>query len=284
MGLLEGRKALVLGASSGIGWRIAERYAEEGADLIVAARREDRLGQLVRKTGGIAVRCDVSDDGQVRALADAALERWGRIDVAVNSAGLNGPGYIRDLEPAYLQKIASVLFFGFYYFMRHMGNAMAGSGGGSLINVTSATALMVPEGNAAYSGCKAAINFATKMAALEYGPDQVRVNALAPTFVPTEMNHYGGMTPTDETHVAFDEELPIVKGFLDETPLARITTVDECADVAVFLGSALSSSITGHVIPVDNGNNLLRLPRWGAPRRRRDAAARPGGGADPGRT
>jgi 3-oxoacyl-[acyl-carrier protein] reductase len=83
------------------------------------------------------------------------------------------------------------------------------------------------------------------------------------------MNFYGGMKPTDETHVEFDEESPIAQGFLDETPLARIITVDECADVAVFLGSDMSSSITGHVIPVDGGNNLCRLPRWSPPRRRR---------------
>ena len=185
MGLLDGKKAVVLGASSGIGWRIAERFAEEGAELIVAARREDKLENLVNKIGGVAIRCDVSDDSQVKALADAALERWGRIDVAVNSAGLSGPGHIRDLTPEFLQEIAAVLFFGFYYFMRHMGNAMAATGGGSLINITSATAIMVPDGNAAYSGCKAGINFASKMAALEYGPDQVRVNALAPSFVPT---------------------------------------------------------------------------------------------------
>jgi 3-oxoacyl-[acyl-carrier protein] reductase len=80
------------------------------------------------------------------------------------------------------------------------------------------------------------------------------------------MNAYGGMKPTDETHVEFDEELPIVRGFLDETPLGRITTVDECADVAVFLGSDMSSAVTGHVIPVDSGNNLCRLPRWSTPR------------------
>jgi 3-oxoacyl-[acyl-carrier protein] reductase len=86
------------------------------------------------------------------------------------------------------------------------------------------------------------------------------------------MNMYGGMTPIDETRVELDEELPIVKGFLDETPLARIITVDECADVAVFLGSDMSSSITGHVIPVDGGNNLCRLPRWGPPRRRKSEA------------
>ena len=275
MGLLEGKKAVVLGASSGIGWRTAERFAEEGAELIVAARREERLEKLVDKIGGVAKRCDVSDDSQVKALTDAALDRWGRIDVAVNSAGINGPGYIRDLTPEFLQEVAAVQFFGFYYFMRHMGNAMAATGGGSIVNMTSATAIMVPDGNAAYSGCKAGINFVSKIAALEYGPDQVRVNALAPSFVPTEINFFGGLKPTDETHVEIDEDSPIVQGFLDETPLARIITVDECADVAVFLASDMSSSITGHVIPVDGGNNLLRLPRWTPPRRRKDPTGSP---------
>jgi 3-oxoacyl-[acyl-carrier protein] reductase len=164
--------------------------------------------------------------------------------------------------------VAAVQFFGFYYFMRHMGNAQAASGGGSLINVTSATAILVPEGIAAYSGCKAGINFVIKIAAREYGVDQVRVNALAPSFVPTAMNAYGGMTPIDDSHVEIDEEGPIAQAFLDLTPLARIITVDECADVAVFLASDLSAAITGHVIPVDGGNHLTTFPMIGPPRRR----------------
>jgi NAD(P)-dependent dehydrogenase (short-subunit alcohol dehydrogenase family) len=266
--LLEGKKTLVLGASSGIGWRIAERFAEEGAEVLVAARRVDKLEKLASQIGGTALACDVSDDAQVRALADAAMERWGRIDAAVNSAGLNLPAMIRDLTPEILHQVAAVQFFGFYYFMRHMGNAQAASGGGSLINVTSATAIMVPEGIAAYSGCKAGINFVIKIAAREYGVDQVRVNALAPSFVPTAMNAYGGMTPTDDSHVEIDEELPIAQAFLDQTPLARIITVDECADVAVFLASDLSTAITGHVIPVDGGNHLTTFPSFGPKRRR----------------
>jgi 3-oxoacyl-[acyl-carrier protein] reductase len=266
--LLDGKKTVVLGASSGIGWRIAERFAEEGAEVLVAARRVEKLERLASEIGGTTQRCDVSDDAQVQALAAAAMERWGRIDAAVNSAGLNMPAAIRDLTPEILHEVAAVQFFGFYYFMRHMGNAQAASGGGSLINVTSATAIMVPENIAAYSGCKAGINFVIKIAAREYGPDQVRVNALAPSFVPTAMNAYGGMTPIDDSHVEIDEEGPVAQAFLDQTPLARIITVDECADVAVFLASDLSTAITGHVIPVDGGNHLTTFPRFGPPRRR----------------
>ena len=266
--LLDGKVAVVLGASSGIGWCIAERFASEGAKVVVAARRRDRLDQLAERIGGFAVRCDVSDDESVRALAEAARDRYGRVDVAVNSAGLNLPSPIRDVTPAILHEVAGVQFFGFFYFMRHLGNLMAAGGGGSLVNVTSATAILVPEGIAPYSGCKAGINFVTKIAAREYGPDQVRVNALAPSFVPTAMNAFGGMSLIDDCRVAIDESSPVAAAFLEETPLDRIVTVDDCADVALFLASDLSRSITGTIIPVDGGNHLARLPSFG-PRRRR---------------
>ena len=268
MGLLQDKVAVVLGASSGIGWRVAERFAEEGARVVVAARRRENLEKLAARIGGLATVCDVSDFEAVAALAKTTLDEFGRVDVAVNSAGLNRPSLIRTLTPELLEEVAAVQFFGFYYFMRHFCNAMADAGGGSLVNVTSATAIAVPEGLSPYSGCKAGINFVTKIAAREYGPDQVRVNALAPSFVPTAMNGYGGMTPVDESRVEIDESAPIAQAFLDETPLARITTVDECADVALFLASDLSSAVTGQILPVDGGNHLTRLPRFGPPRRR----------------
>jgi 3-oxoacyl-[acyl-carrier protein] reductase len=266
--LLENKIAVVLGASSGIGWAIAERFAEQGAKVVVAARRLENLEKLAAKIDGVAVRCDGSDFDQLASLAETTVERFGGVDVAVNSAGLNKPSPIKDVTPEVLHEVAAVQFFGFYYFMRHFCNAMAASGGGSLVNVTSATAIAVPVGISPYSGCKAGINFVTKVAAREYGPDQVRINALAPSFVPTAMNAFGGMKPIDEARVEIDEEAPIAQAFLDETPLARIITVDECADVALFLASELSSSITGQVLPVDGGNHLCRLPSFGPPRRR----------------
>jgi 3-oxoacyl-[acyl-carrier protein] reductase len=267
--LLEDKVAVVLGASSGIGWAIAERFAEQGARVVVAARRIENLEKLAARIDGVAVRCDGSDFDQLEALARTTLDRFGTIDVAVNSAGHNRPSPIKDITPEIMHEVAGIQFFGATYFMRHFCNAMAKTGGGSLVNITSATAIAVPISLAPYAGCKAGINFVTKIAAREYGPDQVRVNALAPSFVPTAMNAFGGMKQVDEARVEIDEELPIAQGFLDETPLARIITVDECADVALFLASHLSSSITGQVIPVDGGNHLCRLPSFGPPPRRR---------------
>jgi 3-oxoacyl-[acyl-carrier protein] reductase len=266
--LLENRVAVVLGASSGIGWAIAERLAEHGARVVVAARRLENLEKLAARIHGVAVQCDGSSFSELETLANSTLDRFGSIDIAINSAGLNRPSPIKDITPDIMEEVAAIQFLGATYFMRHFCNAMAASSGGSLINVTSATAIAVPIALAPYAGCKAGINFITKIAAREYGPDQVRVNALAPSFVPTAMNGFGGMTSIDEARVEIDENAPIAQGFLDETPLDRIITVDECADVALFLASDLSSSMTGQIIPVDGGNHLCRLPNFGPPRRR----------------
>jgi 3-oxoacyl-[acyl-carrier protein] reductase len=260
MGLLDGKVGVVLGASSGIGWAIAEHFADEGAEMIIASRRMSQLEKLSKQIDAMPLRCDVSEFDDVKALADAAINRWGRIDFSVNSAGVNRPSLIADVTPELLHEVAAVQFFGAFYFMRHFGNAHAAHGGGSLINITSATAIMIPIGLSPYSSCKAAAHFVTKVAAREYGHAQVRVNALAPTFVPTAMNNYGGMVPIDDARVDIRDDNPIAKAFIDETPLGRITTVDDCADVAVFLASDLSASMTGQVIPVDCGNHLMRLP------------------------
>ena len=260
MGLLDGKVGVVLGASSGIGWRIAERYAAEGAELIVAARRMENLEKLASLTGAVARRCDATEDNELKALADFAIERYGRMDFAVNSSGVHRSATIRDLTPEILTEVAATQFFGAHYFIRHFANAMADHGGGSLIPVTSATAVMPGEGLGAYSSCKAGINFLIQIAAVEYGAQNVRVNGLAPGFVPTAMNGYGGGKPLNEADVDLPDDAPSARAFLEETPLKRIITVDDCADVALWLASDLSRSMTGQLMLVDGGNNLLRLP------------------------
>ena len=260
MSLLAGKNVVILGASSGIGWRIAEVFAEEGANQVIAARRTDNLEKLAAQTGATVRRCDITDHDDVKALVDFSVETMGSVDVAINSAGLNKAALIRDITPEMLEEITKIDFWGAYWFMKHFGAWMADHGGGNIINITSTTAILVPLGQAAYSGSKAGINFVTKIAAREFGPDKVRVNALAPTFVPTAMNNYGGLKPVDEARVDMSEETSITLAYADESALKRVTTIDDCANVALFLASDLSSSITGQIIPVDNGNHLKRLP------------------------
>lgn len=261
MGILDGKVGVIIGASSGIGWRMAERFIEEGAQVIVAARRMDNLEKLAAQTGAIPMRCDITRHDDVKAVADAAVKRWGRIDFSINSSGVVRPAMIADLTPEGIKEVTDVQLNGSFYFLKHFGNAHAATGGGSVISVTSTTAVLVPVGISSYSGCKAAMHFVTKIAAREYGHAKVRFNCLAPTFVPTAMNSYGGMTPIDETRVDMStQNTPIGIAFIKESPLGRITTVDDCADVALFLASDLSSSMTGQTLPVDCGNHLMRLP------------------------
>jgi 3-oxoacyl-[acyl-carrier protein] reductase len=252
---------VVLGASSGIGWRIAERFAEEGAEQVIAARRVANLEKLAGRIGRATPRqLDIADHDAVGELAAWCLDQWGRIDVVVNSAGIAAFSMIRDLTPELMQEVIDVDYLGAFWAMKHFCAAMADHGGGSFINVTSATAILVPIGLSPYSGAKAGVNFATRIAAREFGQAHVRVNAIAPTFVPTAMNNYGGMTPIDESRVDHTSETFLSQAFASESALGRITTVDDCANVALFLASDLSSSVTGSIIPVDNGNCLMRLP------------------------
>ena len=273
MTLLTNKRVVILGASSGIGWRIAELFAEHGAQQVVAARRVDNLEKLAATTGAVARRCDITDHDDVKALVDFAVDTMGGIDVAINSAGLNKKSLIRDMTPELLEEITKIDFWGAYWFMKHFGAQMADAGnGGSMINITSTTAILVPVQQAAYSGCKAGINFVTKIAAREYGAQGVRVNALAPTFVPTAMNDFGGLAPVDEARVDMSAETPTTQAFIRESALQRVTTVDDCANVALYLASDLSSSTTGQIIPVDNGNHLMRLPD--STRKERDVSLR----------
>ena len=178
MGLLEHKTAVVLGASSGIGWRIAERFAEEGAELVIAARRMEKLEKLADKIGNATPRSvDIADHDAVGELAAWCLDRWGHIDVVVNSAGIAAFSMIRDLTPELMRETIDVDYLGAFWAMKHFCSAMADNGGGSFINVTSATAILVPIGLSPYSGAKAGINFVTRIAAREFGTSNVRVNA-----------------------------------------------------------------------------------------------------------
>ncbi|HSN11356.1 MAG TPA: SDR family NAD(P)-dependent oxidoreductase, partial [Propionibacteriaceae bacterium] len=105
MGLLEGKKIVILGASSGIGWRTAEVFAEHGAQIVVAARRVDRLERLAASVGGVARACDITDHDDVKSLVDFSVDALGGLDGAINSAGLNRPSLIRDITPELLEEI-----------------------------------------------------------------------------------------------------------------------------------------------------------------------------------
>jgi NAD(P)-dependent dehydrogenase (short-subunit alcohol dehydrogenase family) len=247
MGRLDGKVAVVLGASSGFGKAIAERFASEGAKVVAAARRVALLEELAERIDGVALRCDITSDEEVMGLIRETVRRFGRIDVAVNTVGFDQATPLKDLTPEKLHAMTAVHFFGAVSFMRHAANAMGP--GGSLILFSSVNATLVGEGLVAYSGAKAALNHATKIAAVEYGPKGIRINALAPGFMRTPM-----------TERYFERYPDLIQALTEETPLGRLGKVEEVASAALWLASDESSFVTGQIIHVDGGASLRRLP------------------------
>ena len=244
---LADRRAVVIGGSSGFGEAIAERFVEEGARVVIAARNRDRLAPVAERIGAHPIRCDITDYDDVAALARDAGAHLGGLDVAVNSAGFEDMAAFRDLTPERIATMVAVQFTGALYVIQQMAAAM--TGGGSIITISSLTASLVAEGYAHYAGAKAGINHATRIAASEYGDQGVRVNAVAPTIIETPMT-------------APILGVPGVKqAFLDETPLGRIGGIDDVVNTVTWLASDQASYITGQNIHVDGGTSLRRLPR-----------------------
>lgn len=242
----EDRVVVIAGGSSGLGLHVGRRFAEEGARVVLAAREPERLAAAAEEIGALAVGCDITSFDGLAALASDVTQRFGRVDVAVNSAGFEQQTAIRDITPETLEPMVAVQFIGAVYFMRHLAGAM--QRGGSLITISSLTAVLVPENYAAYAGSKAAINHVTRIAAAEYGPEGIRVNAVAPTVVETPMTAQFFAIPA------------VQSAFLEQTPLGRMGELDDVSSAVLWLASDESSYITGQVINIDGGTSTKKLP------------------------
>jgi NAD(P)-dependent dehydrogenase (short-subunit alcohol dehydrogenase family) len=247
MGRLDGKVVVILGASDArsMGAATATRFAAEGAKLVLAARRLDQLKPIAESCGGIAVACDITKEADLEALAKAAIAKYGKLDVAINYAGLNSAAPIAEVTEAALLDACRVHLIGATLFLKHMGAVM--SNGGSLITTSSQTAILAPPGLGAYAGTKAGADHIVKIAAVEYGPRGIRVNALSPGFTRS------GMT---DGYFA----IPTLEGaFIREIPLGRIPTVEDMANAALWLASD-EAFITGQRIDISGGQTLRRIP------------------------
>lgn len=247
MSNLQGKVAVVLGASAegGTGWAIAEGLAKAGCKVVVAARRLEPLQKLAAKIGGTAVVCDAAREDHIVALAKTAVDTHGRVDFAINSAGLPILGLVADLSTASLQAALDVNYLAHVHFVREMAKAIGDNGSIVLITSLSTTHPVIP--NVAYACAKAATDCLVRYAALEYGPRNIRINSIRP-----------GAIASDMAKDLFSN--PAVRAvFEKEVPLGRIAVPEDFADAALWLcGPAF---ITGVDLPVCGGNQLSRFPR-----------------------
>jgi 3-oxoacyl-[acyl-carrier protein] reductase len=247
---LKGKVAVVLGASgkSNFGYAIAKRLARAGASVVVAARRLEPLKQLAEEIDGMAVACDVTDEGQIEALFAAAVERYGRVDIAVNSTGALVPGMIAELTAEQIRPTLEVSFIAPLLFFKHAAAAM--QEGGSVMTISSLTARLPFEGLAVYAGARAGIDYALKIAAVEYREKKIRFNSIA-----------AGLIQTDMTDALFDEPA-VLDVHLKVTPAGRMGTLDDMAEAALWLANDKTSGfITGQTIDLAGGQQMGWMPR-----------------------
>jgi NAD(P)-dependent dehydrogenase (short-subunit alcohol dehydrogenase family) len=245
--LLENRVAVILGASAegGTGWAIAERFAAEGARVIVAARSFDKLQILAARIGGAAIACDATRQDQVEALAAFALSTYGRLDIAINAAALPVAATIADCTAANLQAAIEADFFANVYFVKHMAQRM--TSGGSIILFSSMNATHPQMPFMPYACAKAATDCLVRYAAIEYGPRGIKVNSILPGPILSDLGRQYFSIPG------------VTEAFTREIPLGRIGYVEDFADAALWLAGP--SFITGVNLQVSGGNHLSRFPR-----------------------
>jgi len=247
MGRLDGKVVVILGASDerSMGAATARRFAKEGAKLVLAARRLDALEPIAAGVKGIAVACDITKEADLERLARTAVDKFGKLDVAINYAGVNMAAPLSDVTREALMQSCEVHLVGTALFFKHMGAKL--SDGGAMITTSSLTALTAPPGLAAYAAAKRGVDQMVRIAAIEYGARGIRVNSIAPGFTRSAMT---------EGYFA----IPTLEGaFLREIPLGRLVKVDDIANAALWLASD-EAFITGQVIDITGGQSLRRVP------------------------
>lgn len=250
---LTGRTALVTGASSGLGWRFAEVLAAHGAKVAIAARRTERLDQLasgIRDAGGIAhpVALDVTDPDAIPRAFDAAEEAIGPVDILVNNAGIAAEGLALDMEATDWDRVMDTNLDAVFHVAREAARRMVDDGrGGSIVNIASILGFGVAKGLSAYAVAKAGVVQLTKAMALELATSNVRVNALAPGYILTDINR--DFFSSEAGEKVIDRSIP----------MKRIGRPEDLDGPLLLLVSDAGRFMTGSVVTPDGGHLVRGL-------------------------
>jgi len=243
---LKGKIALVTGSAQGLGKEIASSLAQNGCSLVLAdiAYPEETAKQIEEiGSRSISVKADISDEAEVKDMVEKAISEYKKVDILVNNAGISQLSYTatEDLPIEEWDKIIAVNLRGTFLCCKHVGKQMIGSGGGSIINISTTAGMTGVPRAPAYCASKAGIILLTKSLALEWVRYNIRVNAIAPHYLETELTK--GLRTSEKVY----------DGLVKQIPMRRFAKPAEVVGTVLFLSSPASSYITGTVIVVDGG-------------------------------
>jgi NAD(P)-dependent dehydrogenase (short-subunit alcohol dehydrogenase family) len=243
---LAGRICIVTGGAQGIGEACIRRFAREGAKVVIADIHDTRGAALASELGGLYVHCDVGVKSQVDALVAQIMKTHGRIDVLVNNAGIFKTADFLDVTEADFDEVLRINLKGSFLVGQAVAREMAKAGKGSIVNMSSVNAVLTIPSISSYNVSKGGINQLTRVMALVLADKGVRVNAVAPGTIATELAYKAVLTSEEaKTKV------------MSRTPMKRLGEPSEVADIVAYLASDAASYITGEIVVVDGGRMTL---------------------------
>lgn len=247
---LDGKVAVVTGASRGIGEAIARRFAQEGARVVLASRKQDALDEVAASIAGdggqaLPLATHTGEQEQCQALIQQTLDAWGQVDILVNNAATNPHfGPLLTAETSQWQKIFEVNVMGYYWLSRYAAEVMGDNGGGKIVNMASIAGLQPAPMMGIYSVSKAAVIMLTRALAHELGAANIQVNAIAPGIIKTKFASALWGDPT------------LSERYTANTPAGRIGKPEDVVETALFLAGEGANYMTGEVLVIDGGHSL----------------------------